>query len=154
MRYMFQDHHTIEPETLHVFYETALRWAVEHGISFVITLYPRDYHDLADIERVATLGRSSRMLRHGEDVIEVAGVLGAGFLEALAHTAIPPGANAGDLCPVGDLRVSCQDRILYHVCEYGRDQLFELTEEERTELRARLAEAGLVPALLVPIPEY
>ena len=62
------------------------------------------------------------------------------------------GAISGDLCPVGDLRVMRGQRTLYRVSEYGRDQVFELTDDELAALGARLFEAGLGAELLAPMP--
>lgn len=151
MQYMFQDHHALAPETANAFYEISLRWAAEHGTAFVLTMYPSDYGRAADIERFAALGAATWMQRPGEEVVEVIGAVGEELVDTLFQSLMPMGAITGDLCPVGDLQVMRGQRILYRVSEYGRDQMFELTDDERAALSARLFEAGLGAELLAPI---
>ncbi|HWN68797.1 MAG TPA: hypothetical protein VNM90_14265 [Haliangium sp.] len=152
MQYIFQDHPALAPETANAFYEISLRWAAEHGTAFVLTMYPRDYGRAADIERFAALGAATWMHRPGEEVVEVIGAVGEELVDTLFESLMPMGAITGDLCPVGDLRVMRGQRTLYRVSEYGRDQVFELTDDELAALGARLFEAGLGAELLAPMP--
>jgi hypothetical protein len=148
MLYIFQDHPALPPQTGHAIYEISLRWAAEHGTAFVLTIYPRDYGRAADIQRFAALGAATWMQRPGEEVIEVIGAVGEELVDTLFQSLMPMGAATGDVCPIGDLRVLRGQRILYHVSEYGRDQTFELTDDELAVLSARLFEAGLGAELL------
>ena len=151
MLYIFQDHPALPPETAHAIYEISLRWAAERGTTFVMTLYPRHYGRAVDMQRFAALGAATWMKRPGQkvaEVVEVIGAMGEELVDALFQSLMPMGAVTGDLCPVGDLRVLRGQRVLYHVSEYGRDQTFELTDDELAVLSARLFEAGLGAELL------
>jgi hypothetical protein len=154
MQYIFQDHPALSPETANAFYEISLRWAAEYGTAFALTMYPRDYGRAADIERFAALGAATWMHRPGEEMVEVIGAVGEELVDTLFQSLMPMGAITGDLCPVGDLRVLRGQRILYRVSEYGRDQIFELTDDELGALSARLFEAGLGTELLAPMPPH
>ena len=152
MRYWFQDHHALAPETAAAFYEISLRWAAERGTAFALTMYPRDYGRFADIERFAALGAATWTRRPDEDVVEVVGAVSDELVDTLFHSLMPMGAVTGDLCPVRDLRVLCGKRVLYRLSEYGRDQVLELDGDELAALSARLFEAGLGAELLWPAP--
>lgn len=116
-------------------------------------MYPRHYGRPADIQRFAALGTATWMQRPGREVIiEVIGAVSEELVDTLFQSLMPSGAVTGDLCPVGDLRVLRGQRVLYHVSEYGRDQTFELTDDELAVLSARLFEAGLGAELLALLP--
>ncbi|HEX8227706.1 MAG TPA: hypothetical protein VF826_00140 [Chloroflexia bacterium] len=170
MRYLI-DTKDLDPQTELAVYRLALAWAATRGERFTLSLQPGVYDNLEDVERLYALGEVepvvpseassdflgrllSKVFRRPEETVLVRGNINEAFVRELTRISAPDRAISGDVSPVEDVQALAGERVLYGVYDYGRDQVFDLTDEELESVREALEDAGIEPTILIAAPPY
>lgn len=152
MRYVLR-RTNLEHEDLLRLYHAFLAWGARNSDHFELGLNLGDYAEPDRAARLTALGTATempaqptllgRMLGRPElREVRVTGTPGESFVRELSTGIAPSGAISGDECPAEDLRLMRSGRTVYAIVDYGRDQLFDVTEDELAELRAIVIALG------------
>ncbi len=145
------DHSALEPDQEAACYRVSLAWALPRAERFVLRVETDVYDSTAELAALEALGAvTAPATSGGESVVE--GAPSDELARAMTEIPVPAQAISGDLCPVRVLELLERSRRVYAVIDYGRDQVYELTDQERDDLLVALGPVGISPGHLVPAP--
>ena len=151
MRFIIRDL-TNDEETWRRIYQTLVDCAHSRATHFELRIERQMYATADEIQELLNCGQV-------QSPDSATGVIVRGQpteqLCALLKQRLPPAkAIAGDLAPCDRITYYRNDRVLYIVYEYGREQVLDLQPAEVIDLRDLLQSSGLDPRCLEVAPDY